>query len=350
MLRATGWGSGPEFLPFSLVPGSGREVPPWVLAGPVLKRLGELMQELRPGYREREAVRTQPRGQIQWQRYVSRQMPAGQWHQLPCRYSELDHDIRLKQVIRWTLEHLRSDLTRTGANDATSLWMIERIVRLIEQVADVTPRRPTHAEIERGTANDNFVSAALREGLRAIGWVVDERGLGGGQASDGLAWTLSLETLWERYVEHLVRDEAVRTGGRVRVGRLGETTVPLAWNASSHRSLGHLVPDFVVQRADNVEIIDAKYKAHFSDLDGTRWTQFADEVKASMRADIHQVLAYAAVAPRARVTRATLFYPVRLEMFDALTLRGQDRVVAMIPVGIGEVRLEMRAAPFGVGS
>lgn len=347
VLRATGWGSGPEFLPFPLVPGSGREVPPWVLAGPVLQRLSDLLQGLRRGYREHEAVRTQPRGQIQWQRYVTQQLPAGKWHQLPCRTSELEYDTRLRQVIRWTLEHLRGDLARTGAHDTLSLWLIERITRLIEHVADVIPRRPTHSEVDGGTGGNAFVSAAVKEGLRAIGWVVDERGLGGGQTSDGLAWSLSLETLWERYVEHIVRGEAARTGGRVRVGRLGETTIPLAWNDPGHRSLGHLVPDIVVQRAGSVEIIDAKYKAHFADLDATRWARFTDEVQASMRADIHQVLAYAAVAPEAQMTRATLFYPVRQTMFEALAARGQDRVVARIPVGIGEVRLEMRAAGFG---
>jgi hypothetical protein len=71
VLSATGWGSGPEFLNLPLVPGSGREVPPWVLAGPVLRRLADLLAHLRPGYRERNEVRSHPRGQIQWQTYLT---------------------------------------------------------------------------------------------------------------------------------------------------------------------------------------------------------------------------------------------------------------------------------------
>lgn len=50
MLSQTGWAAAPSFLEGALVPGSGREVPPWVLAGPVLARLAELLDALRRGY------------------------------------------------------------------------------------------------------------------------------------------------------------------------------------------------------------------------------------------------------------------------------------------------------------
>src|SRR5688572_27895126 len=43
VLTDTGWAASPQFLDGPLVPGSGREVPPWVLAGPVLIRLAELL-------------------------------------------------------------------------------------------------------------------------------------------------------------------------------------------------------------------------------------------------------------------------------------------------------------------
>jgi len=46
---------------------------------------------------------------------------------------------------------------------------------------------------------------ALRRGIEAIAWIVDERGLGGGNERDGLAWVLPLEKLWESYVESVYR-------------------------------------------------------------------------------------------------------------------------------------------------
>jgi hypothetical protein len=346
VLATTGWGSGPEFLNLPMVPGSGREVPPWVLAGPVLRRLADLMAHLRPGYRERDEVRSHPRGQIRWQTYLTRQFPTGKWHHLPCRFSELDSDSRLRQAVRWTLERLNSDLGATGGADPIALSLISQIVVLLEHVMDVPARRPQRGELELDRSA-SMAASALREGLRAIGWIVDERGLGGGQTSDGLAWALPLDRLWERYVEGLVRSEAARSGGQVRAGRLRETTVPLAWNDPSHRALGHLIPDFVVYRPGRLEVVDAKYKSHFADLDSARWSALAEETQASMRADIHQVLAYAAAAGSAEQVDATLIYPIRHEVYEDLRLRHRDESQATIPVGNRRVILRLRTVPFG---
>ena len=52
VLHQTGWHAAPEFLDLPMVPGSAREVPPWVLAGPVLARLQSLLYSLSPGYRQ----------------------------------------------------------------------------------------------------------------------------------------------------------------------------------------------------------------------------------------------------------------------------------------------------------
>src|SRR5207247_1039036 len=71
VLVATGWAAAPEILNLPMVPGSGREVPPWILAGPVLQRLAELLRALRRGYRIEEHVLQKPRGQIIWNRYVT---------------------------------------------------------------------------------------------------------------------------------------------------------------------------------------------------------------------------------------------------------------------------------------
>jgi hypothetical protein len=346
ILQSTGWGSGPEFLTQPLVPGSGREVPPWVLAGPVITRLSALLNHLRPGYKERREVRTHPRGQILWPSYLSQQFSRGKWHQIPCRFTELGTDIRLRQIIRWTIERLRIDLSTTGGSDPICLFLTGLCQKLLEGVDDVIPRRPQLGEIEHFLGSDIMAAKALKEGLQAISWIVDERGLGGGRSSDGLAWAMSLDSLWERYVEGLARDEAKFTGGRVTVGRLGETTIPLPWDKSRQRSLGHLIPDIVVHRADGVEVIDAKYKSHFADLDVSGWHAFTEEVKAGVRADIHQVLAYTSVFDDSFSVTATLTYPVTSQLFEELSVQQRDVVTASIPIGRKVKRLRLRAIPF----
>ena len=82
-----------------LVPGSGREIPPWVLAGPVIARLAELLRTAKRGYRDKVENLTQPRGRNLCAEYTSEWMPTGKWHTLPCRYSDLATDPKLRSVL-----------------------------------------------------------------------------------------------------------------------------------------------------------------------------------------------------------------------------------------------------------
>ena len=349
VLSATGWGSGPEFLPFPLVPGSGREVPPWVLAGPVLARIAEMLGSLRVGYREVQQLRSQPRGRIEWAEYARRQLASGQWHRLPCRFSELDSDRRLRQAIRWTLERVYGELRGVG-NDSTASGLASLALQLLEKVADVVSVRPRTMDLQRNFGSSAMASRALSEGLRAMGWVADERGLGGGRMSDGLSWSLPLELLWERYVESVYRLEALQRGATVRSGQSGETTIPLGWRQGAIKSMTHLVPDLVISAHEEVQIVDAKYKPHFQDLTVGGWQRFTDSASEAHRADVHQVLAYAASLPADVDVRATLVYPVMSDLYEELERRRVGVAVADIPRGAGTLRLELRALAFGKGS
>lgn len=345
VLAETGWHATPEFLALPLVPGSGREVPPWVLAGPVLTRLEAMIHRLKRGYQETEAVRTRPRGTILWPRYVAESLSRGQWEQLPCRFWDLGTDPRLRGQLRWVLGRLYVDLMRVGARDPVALSLAVRSSELERLLGDATPLAPRPGEL-RQYLSGRFVEAAFRQGIEAMSWVVEERGLGGGQEQDGLAWSLVLDELWEGYVEGVIRREAAVTGGEVKVGRLGQTTFPIHWSDALHRSLGHLTPDIVVRRARHVQIIDAKYKAHLAELDEVGWRRFAEETREAHRADLHQVLAYAALFDADEVV-TTLVYPLRLETYRALSRQGRAVSSAELVHGGRLLRLELRGLPFG---
>jgi 5-methylcytosine-specific restriction endonuclease McrBC regulatory subunit McrC len=191
-----------------------------------------------------------------------------------------------------------------------------------------------------------LLETALVQGLQALGWVADERGLGGGHEMDGLAWQLALEQLWERYVEARVREEVAREGGELKVGRLGQTTTPIHWSTSTVRTMTQLVPDIVVRRGRSVRVVDAKYKAHFADLDEHAWMQFSEEIRHAHRADVHQVLAYASLYDADEVT-ATLVYPLRRSTWESLRERQRDSAYAELYRGNRSVRLELKGLPFG---
>jgi hypothetical protein len=346
VLSQTGWAAAPEFLEGPLVPGSGREVPPWVLAGPVLARIAELLDALRRGYHTQEDVLRKPRGRILWDRYINESLTSGRWANLPCRFPELSTDPFVRRMARWGLERVRTDLAVVGGRDPIARLLVALADDLLFRVRDVLPLVPRRGDLERIGASDRLLATALRRGLEALGWVVDERGLGGGREMDGLAWALPLHQLWENYVEAQVRREASLVGGSVRVGRKRETVFPLEWTDPSHRSLGHLVPDIVVFTRNVVHVVDAKYKAHLAELDEQGWQRFTDDAREAHRADIHQVLAYAALYSADEVS-ASLVYPLRHATYEALARRGRDRSVAHLLHGARRVRLELRGVPFG---
>jgi len=349
VMQQTGWAAAPEFLDAPLVPGSARDVPPWVLAGPVIVRLAALLTSLVPGYEAKSETLTSPRGRILWTEYVRSSLSSGNWHRMPCRFPDLSKDRILRAAIRWTLERTRLSLISAGERDPIATLLAQRISTLLVDLQDVSAVEPRVAELERRFGSRIPGSGSLRFGLQAIGWIADERGLGGGREMDGLAWQLPLEVLWESHVEAKIREEATIRGGEIKSGRLGQTVFPLNWSDASYRSLGHLVPDIVVRRGDEIQVVDAKYKAHFAELDESSWHEFTSDTRESHRADIHQVLAYASLYDSREVT-ATLVYPLRVETWTRLAARGRDRVFAELFHGGRTVRLELRGMPFGRAS
>jgi 5-methylcytosine-specific restriction endonuclease McrBC regulatory subunit McrC len=206
---------------------------------------------------------------------------------------------------------------------------------------------PRREELDRRIAGSRILGEALRRGIEAIAWIVDERGLGGGNERDGLAWVLPLDKLWESYVESVYRREAADTGGEVRVGRLGETLFPLNWSDPTHRTLGHLVPDMVIRRGRYVQVVDAKYKAHLAEVDDMGWRRFEEETREAHRADLHQILAYASLYEAEEIT-ATLVYPLRYSTYRTLREQHRERSFAELLHGGRRIRLELRGLPFGM--
>lgn len=72
----------------------------------------------------------------------------------------------------------------------------------------------------------------------------------------------------------------------------------------------------------------------------------SEELRATHRADLHQVLAYAALYEADEVT-ATLAYPLRAETWASLRERGDDAAQADLLHGGRRVRVEVRGFPFG---
>jgi 5-methylcytosine-specific restriction endonuclease McrBC regulatory subunit McrC len=322
LLNAIGWSAAPQLLKYPLIPGSAREIPPWVLAGPIIQRIAALLDQLTRGFRLEEQIRQTPRGRIIWRKYAEQQMPRGQYHQLPCQFPELGPDWLMRSYLRWGLEQERASLTGWATVDLIARRLLEFADQLLSHLWDVPSRVPDHNTLDRLGTLMGAPMLTLKQGLEAISWILDERGLAGLSELDGLSWRLPMSELFERWVETIVRKWAHGFGGTISTAREGNARFPIHWERPGTGSLRDLAPDFVVQAGDSTYIFDAKYKGHFEELDDQRWRELSEDLKSEHRHDLHQALAYATLFDTPRVV-TSLVYPLFPSTWEALASRNQ---------------------------
>lgn len=330
VMSSVGFSVAPSVGGGALVPGSARAVPPWLIAGTVLQRLEGLLAHRRRSFIERSENRQAPRGRVMWGTWASRQVPSGQWATLPCQFSDLADDPELMAAVRWTLHRLADDL----ASDSTM-----GPARLLRTRIDALQAEAGAGPMER-PASDGFraLDAWVSDAVEAMGWVAEERGLGGARSLDGLSWDLVVAELWEEWVRRFARQLAPSLGLNAPPDH--EVRRPLRWDGSI-TSMGSLAPDVGLFGPERVVWLDAKYKAHLTLIGRYGWTGISEHVRESHRADLHQALAYASLADVDRVD-TVLIYP---------SLRSDDlpgpHAAATVVSGRRRVRLLLGALPFG---
>lgn len=313
-----------------LVPGSAREVPPWLLAGPVLERLAALLRHRRRGFVARREVRASPRGQIEWNTWASSNLPQGLWTMFPCCFSEPDHDPALMASVRWTLTRLREELSAVPWSPPAR-HLLERAALLETEVGPGKRQRPA-AYFPMAGASEWVVSAS-----EAMSWVAEERGLGGARSLDGLAWDLAIDAVWEAWVAAFSAQLGRRLGMVASPYQAARRA--LHWRGP-HQSMGALVPDVELRDANHVVWLDAKYKAHLELLARHGWTGLSTDVRAEHRADLHQALAYAALADVERVDSLLVYPQLAHDQRSLVT-------IATVTSGRRCVRVILAAIPFG---
>lgn len=330
VFSAIGFSVEPSLGGSPLVPGSAREVPTWMLAGPVIERIAALLRHRRRGFVERAENRTSPRGQVDWTNWATSQVPRGAWTTFPCRFSEPDDDPDLLASVRWTLSRLEEDLSSV-AWSPPARYLLGRAAELQSVVGVGALRRPSSIWSLAGA------SAWVSEAVEAMAWVAEERGLGGARSLDGIAWDLSIDAVWEAWIAAFTAELGRHLGMTASSFQVAKR--PLRWHGPA-QSMGALAPDVELRGSDRVVWVDAKYKAHHELLARKGWSGLSEEVRAEHRADLHQALAYASLADAPQVD-TMLVYP------HAGTNDPLPATVATVTSGRRCVRLVLAAVPFG---
>lgn len=340
LLNSIGWVAAPQLLDFSLVPGSAKDIPPWVIAGPLVYRISHLLKEINRGFEATKEIRQMPRGKILWQEYVSKSVVKGNLHEFPCLFPDLNDNIKLKSIIKWALEKIKFSINKVALYDHFSVALLDAIEKILSNLIQIKSKIPNSGELEHFVRQNSFPTENFLLGIQAISWVKDDKGLAGQNESDGLSWKIQMSDLFEHWVETVIRYWSKGFGGSVKTSRKGDVRVPIYWQNTRMRSLSDLAPDVVLETNDTVYIIDAKYKGLYEELDDDKWRELSEDIRNEHRHDLHQILAYAALYNKPRIV-SLLAYPLYKTTYERMINRGKLLNRATIPIENKNVEIGM---------
>lgn len=346
MLAAMGWKILPNPLPLPLLPRSDRKIPPWVLSSTILFRLQKLLDRLERRFEYQEIDLNAPRGHVNWAQYASVKLPRAGFLNVPCRFPDLCDDTELKAAIHFTLRKMLSSLQSQRTAEIVVLQLLRLCQGLLQKVQDVPAIQPSPKRLNNWLRG-NLDTTAFREGIQAIEWTIDDRGLAGLGDLGGLPWILPMETFFEAWVETVASRLARNTGGIVKTGRMRETITPLGWSPPYFGSQRYLLPDIILEREQETIIFDAKYKNHWEELSREGWYGLDKELQERHRSDLLQVLAYSTMFASKRVV-SCLVYPCRIQTWHSLLHRQRPFHKASVRAGSRRVDLVLTAIPMGL--
>jgi hypothetical protein len=347
MLAQMGWRIVPTPLKLPLMRRSERRVPPWVLSFMILARIKALLDLLSRRFETVNEFRNAPHGQVHWPLYATRQIPRANFLSIPCTFPDLRDDRFIRGAIRYALERQLQSLQTQIEHGA----FIHRLIEFCQQMLQRVQMVPMY--IPSATVLASWLQRPLKgqffaEGLQAIEWTIEDRGLAGLSDLEGIPWTLSMEEFFEAWAETILHKVARYTGGQLKVGRKRETTQPISWNPPYSGSQKSLMPDLWLEWNSTTLIVDAKYKRHWEELHEHSWSELEDQLREQHRNDLFQILAYANLA-RTQQVITCLSYPCSFDNWKYLKEKGKLVYKAEIAVGSRVLYLWLTAFPMASG-
>lgn len=339
MLSSTGAKVIPELPRLPMLPRSELSVPPWIISAVVLNRLEQLLRISPRRFCEVSDLCDRPRGRVHWNEYISEHVALSHPERLPCSFSALQDDQGLLGAVHATVLKQLQSLASVRSDTLIVRRLLERYEALRQAVRGIPPRWSGIA-LNAGAQRN----AQVQDAVEAMQWTQNDRGLGGCSPAQGLPWLLSMDEVFEVWLELVVRELARLSGGIVRCGRKRETIRALAWKPPYTGSQRYLLPDVEVVRDDETVIFDAKYKSHWEEIDEDRWHGVSNRTRETHRADVLQVLAYAGATSSPRVT-CVLVYPCHEATWASLRQRQRQCHTAEVPSGTRSIRLLLVALP-----
>lgn len=309
----------------------------------ILMRLKALLDSMSRRFEMVKELRDAPRGSVRWSEYATGFVSSGKFLSLPCEFPDLREDRHVLGAIRCALEKQLASLESQRVHGSFVHRLIDFCAGLLQTVQHVPKYYPSASTLISWLRRP-MTTTHLMDGVKAIEWTLEERGLAGVSDLEGIPWTMPMEAFFEAWVESVFGVVARQTGGNLRAGRLRETVHALSWDPPYLGSQKSMIPDLWLEWSSTTLIIDAKYKRHWEELERVRWVDAEQELREQHRQDLFQVLAYANLCKTPNVITC-LAYPCSPEHWENLVERGRCIHRAEITVQSRSIQLWMTAVP-----
>ena len=343
MLAQMGWRVTPSLLKLPLVKGTERKIPPWVLSSVILVRLKNLLDLLDRHFEIIHSEEKIPKGKINWTTYSTRSIPTANFFKIPCQYPSLIDDRELISTIHFTLKKQLASLENQRNMAGVVLVLIELCQSLLKRVSYISPRPPSPLLFTKWISG-TFHTDIFRDGIQALEWVIDEKGLAGLSSIQGIPWMLSMDEFFEAWIETLTARLVRDIGGNIYVGRKRETITSIHWDIPYTGTQKYLLPDSIIEREDAVFIFDAKYKQHWEEINRLNWSEIEEDIQERHRNDLLQAIAYSTLRSEKKIV-TFLIYPCQTSTWESLSQRGQLFRHATIAADGRNIEVVLTAVP-----
>lgn len=292
---------------------SGRHFQPplYLEACKFIALLEELLKSQWRKFNRIEKVFSEPTGQVNWNKYVTKEYKIENRLRFPSGHNILSEFHNEYSYIRYVFDLCKSELFSTNTPLEVKLTVNNKLQYIEENLYFHTPQ-PTN-EIQIRYSDSLIVKDCKKQANKILS----------NQLVEGTAWRVDFSDVFEKFIQHIFKKAAKETGGKLLTNFRfkGYAEKESTWR------LKHLEPDAIFQKNELTIFIDAKYKSHLYN----RWDN-SNILKDEHRHDLHQILGYSSFNT-ALTKYAFLCYPSKeLEMNSMKYLNPVNETVNKIVV------------------
>jgi hypothetical protein len=218
-----------------------------------------------------EKTSNQPRGQVNWSKYINHEFKIENRLRFPVRKNILSEFHNEYEEVRYVFDICKDELLSSNTPLRIKNVMRSRLNFIEEKLYQHKPKITNNILIK--SSDNPTVKACKEQANKILNF----------NLTKSTSWRVDFCDVFEKFIQHIFKEATKETGGKLF------TNFKFHSKTSKHYSweLKHIEPDAIYQKENFSVFIDAKYKSNL-------YNKFSNSetLKNDYRHDLHQIMAY----------------------------------------------------------